>query len=140
MESTIFNFNDGGFPLNNFQDVTVTEILISSAAGAITPPNWVVHGKAVLGNHDGDPQNASAWLVLMVGDTPKIIDRADVRIDQFGNTVSICLQAVVLLSPADIKKGEIEVELHCSTFAGNVVWAKLVAMTTDSATKTVGTP
>jgi hypothetical protein len=132
MESTIYSVNDGGLPLHNFNDTTVTEILI-------TPPtdraqtNWVVHGKVVLGNLDGNPQNASAWLVLMVGDTPTIIDRADVRIDQYGNTVSICLLAVFQAKQLLINK-EIEVELHCQTYQGHVQWAKLVAMSTDSAT------
>jgi len=87
----------------------------------------------VLANQDGDAQNASAWLVLMNGDTPTIIDRVDVRIEQHGNVVSICLLAVVLKAQVTVRTS-CEVELHCSTFRGNVTFARLVAMSTDTAT------
>jgi hypothetical protein len=133
MESTVYSVRDGSLPLNNFQDISVTEILISPMSDK-KPTNWVVHGKAVLANQDGDAQNASAWLALKNGDeVTAVIDRADVRIDQYGNTVSICLLGVVQAKL--VGQQDCEVELHCSTYRGHVVYTKLAAMSTDSATE-----
>jgi len=132
MELTIYSAQDPSLPLNNYQDVTATAIRLAPGADTKTATNWVIHGKAVIGNADGDAQNATAMLVLRQGNMPNVVvlDRTDIRIDQYGNTVSVCLLAVIpstQLSP----RLEWDVELHAATYRGHIQYARLAAMSTD---------
>jgi hypothetical protein len=67
--------------LNNNIDTVVARIQLFSGT-------WVIFGKVVIANFDGDPQNANAQMLAQ--DSNIILDQADFRIPG-GNSFGQCI-------------------------------------------------
>ena len=108
--------------LDHFNEVSVLKLNIRGRM-------WVVLGKAVIHNRDGDAQNASLHL-REVGAPPGIpeIDSTSVRIpEKTAYSLTVQGTAVMFTRP--------EVELVCATYKGYVTEASLIAIEVDSTHK-----
>lgn len=121
---------DDSTPLKQFADTVIVRLRVRDAG------QFLIIGKVVIWNNDGDFQNASARLTTLDGETE--LDRADVRIGPFAapvNQVSspgkqeISLQATMSL-PAN--NADTIIDLRCSTFDGGATEAKLFAVLVGS--------
>ena len=118
MSTAIFKTQPYAMSLHNFNEVSVLKIVLDYGT-------WVVFGRAVIGNYDGDPQNAHAKLrAFGAGD---IIDYIDVRISD-----DACAESVKLQGIFKAEKGQ-QVEMVCETYKGNVHDGSLIAIQVDSA-------
>jgi hypothetical protein len=116
--------NEGGVDLNNSGDTVVVRLTLPVGS-------FIIFGKTVMSNADGDEQDATARLTTMDGATE--LDRADIRISGFNNEAQgaqeVSLQAALALtndSPDRI------VDLRAQTYKGNAYEAKLYAIQVDA--------
>ena len=83
--------NSGGENLNNFVDTVIVRLRVQDAG------QFLILGKVVILNDDGDFQEADARLTTLDGETE--LDRADVRIGPAGGSFTgaqeISLQATM---------------------------------------------
>jgi hypothetical protein len=107
------NSNEGGPPLNNFNDVVVLRLQVK-------PGTYVVFGRVVILNQDGDPQNASARVTSKDGSN--LIDKVEVRIPGRTTRSSVSLQGTVRVDQTDL------VDIRCSTFNGQATNSSLFAI------------
>lgn len=102
---------------------------------------FLVWGRVVMQNNDGDPQNATAEMTTADGNT--ILDKVDVRIpasDTNNNVFSpgalaVSLQGIFSLPCSDPESDQI-VDIRCATFKGNAIEASLILMVVDDIQKT----
>ena len=119
-----YSTNPGIVNLHNFADSVVLRIdLRPTDVG-----KFVVFGRVVISNWDGDPQFAIARLTTLDGKTE--LDKVDVRIGDWSNnpSQSISLQAVLELGQPN---ADPIVDLRCATFRGNVQQATLFVIQMD---------
>jgi hypothetical protein len=102
----------GGTPLHNNNDVAVLRL-------ALTEGIYVVVGRVVIRNFDGDGQEASARITVRDGSV--ISDRVVVRIGG-GEAQTLALQGTLKVNNGDI------VDIRCSTFAGAAGHSSLSAI------------
>lgn len=118
----IFTTNDAQVGLNNFQPTLAARFNLPELRNAKQP--WIIIAKAVIGNGDGDPQNAGAELLL----DDKVIDADNIRI-YGGESQTVTLQAAV--QPQVGAQAPL-VEVKCQTFQGSVTMTKLIAFTVNT--------
>lgn len=110
--------HEGIVTLDNFNDKVVVRLRIPDAG------KFVVFGRVVITNYDGDPQNANARLTTFDGATE--IDRVNVRITRGDHSIS--LQGTLSLpSPASNNI----VDIRCATYKGLAREATLFAISVD---------
>jgi hypothetical protein len=114
------NTHVGIVPLNHFADQMVVQLTVRDSG------KYVVFGRVVITNWDGDPQNASARLTTH--DQATELDRADVRIDSKSCAQSISLQGTLIL-PSKTENSIIDI--RCSTYNGVAQEATLFAILVD---------
>jgi hypothetical protein len=113
----LFATAPGNVGLANFNDVTVLRL-------ELTRGLWVIMGRVVMGNDDGDGQNASARLTTADGSIE--LDRADLRLDKGGEGSEAAVSLQATLSTA-----KQIVDIRCATFKGHARQASLIAFTVD---------
>jgi hypothetical protein len=118
------NINAGIVDLNNFSDTAVVRLRVDDAG------KFVVFGRVIIVNWDGDSQNASAKLTTLDGLIE--LDRSDVRISGDGISLSISLQGTLTLPSKD---GNNIIDIRCSTFKGLAQEATLFAIDVDEIIK-----
>lgn len=101
--------------IEHFNDVAVIRMALPE------PGAYLIFGRVVISNSDGDPQNATAQITLDDGNV--IADRADVRIVS-GGAQAISLQGTAEVDPN--RPGRI-VDIRCSTQRGYVKQISLFA-------------
>jgi len=118
MAVTLFKLESNlGVAVGGFHDTVVLSF-------HLTPGDWVLIGRVVLNNFDGDDQKASA----QISSAGKPIDRADVTISGRGSQV-ISLQGVMR---ADVNQ---PVKLLAATFKGGAAEGSLIAIPIDTFTE-----
>jgi hypothetical protein len=127
IDNIAFHSQRGGIvSLHNFADTQILQLEVRDAG------KYVVFGKVVITNGDGDNQNASARLTTFNGATE--IDRADVRIGAHGHadSLAISLQATLTLpSPQGAPPANNIIDMRCATFSGSAREAALFAILVD---------
>jgi hypothetical protein len=113
------NSNVGVVTLANFNDVVAVRLRVRDEG------KYVIFGRVVISNWDGDAQNASARLTTFDGATE--LDRADVRVDGSG-LQSISLQGTLTLPSPN---SNAIVDIRCSTFKGGALESTLFAILVD---------
>ena len=88
---------------------------------------FVIVGRVVIMNHDGDSQFATARLTTLDGKTE--LDKVGVRIGGVSETQAISLQAVMELGPG--KNTDPIVDIRCATYKGLAEHASLLAIQVD---------
>lgn len=118
MEIAVFEANPGDMALTNFNDTVGLRITLSRG-------NWVVFGRAVILNYDGEDQAANAQLRSLDGSN--IMDRVDVRVPSLGDgcAETLPLQGVLTVEKVDI------VDITCATYKGRARQFSLIAMKVD---------
>jgi hypothetical protein len=114
--------NPGTVQLHNFNDTVIVRL------EKLREGKYVVFGRVVIHNSDGDNQNASAAVTTLDGATQ--LDRADVRIAGGGGAIdqAVSLQATYTLpSPGT----DSTVDIRCATYNGAAVEASLFAILVD---------
>lgn len=109
--------DQGPEALHNFTETIVHSI-------ALTSGKWVVFGKVVVANSDGDAQNVS---VKLRSHQSTVLDKVDLRIPGGSVGQSISLEAALTAPDATI----IRIDITCSTFAGQAYEAQLIAISVD---------
>ncbi|SFI90299.1 hypothetical protein [Nitrosomonas sp. Nm34] len=85
--------------------------------------NYVVFGKVLIQNWDGDSQAASARLSIFDGFV--ILDRSDFRLESI-QYISLSLQGTIDMEK--LKNNELIVDLRCSTYNGIAKNASLIVI------------
>lgn len=111
--------------LREFEEKVILRLNVRDDVG-----NYLIIGKVILTNQDGDYQDARARLTTLEGKTN--LDRADVRIGPY-NEPSVGAQEISLQATMSLPSSYTSpyVELRCSTFAGSAQHAKLYAVQVD---------
>lgn len=113
-EIAVTTANPGTTFLNNFNSTIIAKM-------KLTEGNWVILGRVVLGNGDGDYQSGTA----------QILHDANVVIDQAllwllgGERVCISLQGTLSA------RGDETITLNCNTYKGEASSAALLAFKVD---------
>ena len=108
-----------GQGLQNFNEVVLLRL------GLAEPGEYVIFGRVVIRNDDGDGQNASARITTIDG--TNLVDRADVRITGGGFSQTIHLQGT-----ARVAQGQpVIADIRCSTFRGFASQSSLFALLVD---------
>lgn len=96
----------------------------------LTNSQYLIFGKVVLGNADGDPQNASAQLRRGDGESFVTLDETSVRLPSADdpNRTEVSVQAAVDFGSVH---APVSVELACATFQGHASQAQLAAIHLD---------
>jgi hypothetical protein len=106
--------------LNNFNQVECVRV-------TLTPGIWMLHGKIEITNWDGDPQTASADLIVE-DQNNMVVDHAALRIPGGAISQTIYLQAIietVAATPGLVK-------VFAATFNGMSSMPTLIATSLDS--------
>jgi hypothetical protein len=116
------NTNPSITPLNNFNEQVVVRLRVPDSG------EYVIFGRLVIINEDGDPQNAGARLTTFDGVTE--LDKADVRLDSVsdGGSQAISLQATLHLPSHEAND---VIDIRCGTFSGAARNATLFAISVD---------
>jgi len=108
--------------LANFADTTIVRLRVADSG------KFVIFGRVVIHNSDGDPQNAAARLATFDGATE--LDKVDVRIGGAGDADSLSLSLQGLMVLPDALNSNV-IDLRCATFAGVAREASLFALSVD---------
>ncbi len=112
------NSDQGGQALLNNNDVVLLRL------GLSMPGTYLVFGRVMVANGDGDAQAASARSCIRDGSD--LVDRADVRIPGDAS------QTIHLQGTARVDAGRAElVDIRCSTFRGYAGESSLLAIQVD---------
>jgi hypothetical protein len=122
----VFN-SANGIGLGNFDETRVVQLQLPPLPPGPPPQvgRYVLFGKVVIANRDGDPQNASA---RMITDGAIELDRVDVRIAEQGQNDR---QTITLLGHFTQNVGRPIIDIRCATFDGEASQADLYAIRVD---------
>jgi len=113
-----------GQGLQNFNEVVLLRL------GLAEPGEYVIFGRVVIRNDDGDGQNASARITTIDG--TNLVDRADVRITGVRITGGGFSQTIHLQGTARVAQGQpVIADIRCSTFRGFASQSSLFALLVD---------
>lgn len=101
--------------LHNFADTIIVKIELARGG------KWVIMGRALLGNGDGDYQGATAKLVH---DANVVIDQANIWLNG-GNRTCMYLQGCLVAKEREV------ITLECNTYKGEASWGSLIAFRVD---------
>ena len=112
--------NKVGSPLRGFKMQKILSL-------GFTNSRYLIYGKVVLDNTDGDPQNASVQLRTQDGESFVTLDETSVRLLGEGdpNRTEVSVQVGIEFDAPTT------VELACATFDGNASQAQLAAIQLD---------
>ncbi|WP_321937510.1 hypothetical protein [Paraburkholderia sp. J8-2] len=119
----IFTSNGGSVDLNNFQLTLAAKFTLPPLPTDVPLP-WVIIGKAVIENFDGDPQNATAQLLL----DDVVIDSDEIRLAGCGDGPAVGQCVSLQAAFRQTLKQAALVEMKCSTYIGRVIDTKLAAI------------
>ncbi len=108
-------------PLTNFHDTPLVRLTLGYG-------DWVVLGRVVFRNADGDPQDATAQLVATTaaGAVGVTLDDIRVRVPDGGG-----MQCVELQATYEARNRTSRVEMNCATYKGTASDGSLIAMQVD---------
>ncbi len=115
---------DGGTELQNYDDAVVLRLELPEEKLGV----WVLIGRVVLDNADGDKQGASARLTTRDGAV--VLDRVDTYIP-FNTPTPVPLQAFIRTEDLE---GERIVDLRASTYNGGATDGRLFALLVEDVT------
>src|SRR5947209_7880823 len=98
-ENAFVNSNASSIGLSHNNDQAVLEL-------GVGPGTYLVFGRVVIGNNDGDPQGASA---RMTGSRAGLIDSVTLRLPAEGSAQTVALQGTLCVEPNDIEV----IGIHC---------------------------
>jgi hypothetical protein len=120
MAGTAFaNSNPNGQGLQHNNDVVLLRLSLNE------PGLYLIFGRVVIRNDDGDAQAASARST--VKDGADLVDRTDVRIPGGQGTQALHLQGTARVNPGTTEI----VDIRCSTFRGFASQSSLLALQID---------
>jgi hypothetical protein len=112
---------NGSAQLHHFNDDVVVRLALPAEKLGV----WMLIGRVVISNGDGDQQLGSARLTTNDGAT--VLDLVDDLYLPFNTPTPVSLQG--FLRPGEA--GEPIVDLRCSTYNGVANWGKLFALLVD---------
>ncbi|CAN7757879.1 hypothetical protein LJR296_006853 [Cupriavidus necator] len=107
--------NPGTAWLHNFADTIVAKIELVGGG------KWVIMGRMILGNGDGDYQGATAKLVH---DANVVLDHAEIQL-KGGIRTCMYLQSCLIVKEREV------ITLECNTYKGEASCASLIAFNVD---------
>ncbi len=106
------------FELHGFDDVTVFQLTVKEAG------SYVVFARVLMGNNDGDAQNATVRVTHDNG--AFLIDQVDFRMPG-GGSYPVAIQGTLRVDPGVPKV----MQLRCNTFNGTATHFSLFAVQVD---------
>src|SRR5439155_20394736 len=101
--------------LNNFNDTLIVKMQLK-------PGKWVILGRALLQNHDGDLQTVMA----------RILHNANVEVDRVDIWATAYWRGCVYLQGTLTSERDETIELSCSTYKGIAQSGSLIAFGVDN--------